>query len=316
MGNRQIQRLRREQAKLNKSLKSIEGEGGKRPSVLQVFEYYRQFDLFAAVSYRLRDHDHGDEDSLRDRLQYIYQLQPQRDEPGLFRSWYTHYRQIWRQHLFLLTKVIYIFLASLVVGYFFGSERPDLSSFVLGAELQEKILTGDQWFQSLAEEPLMGALSIALNNVKVCINIFIASALLGVGGLLLLIYNGFLIATIFGHGIAVGFDKGLLIFVATHGPLELSLMVASAFCGLIIGKSFFEFGQGHLSNRLSQSGKQAFTVMIGILPWIVFIAFFEGFVSPFDYFDLQSKLVLGASLALVFWLWTFWKPSTKPTSVF
>jgi uncharacterized membrane protein SpoIIM required for sporulation len=175
----------------------------------------------------------------------------------------------------------------------------------------EMILEQEKWFDKLAENPVMGALSITINNIKVGLNAFLASALVGIGGLIILCFNGLFIGAIFGYCQANGFHHALGEFVLSHGPLELSIIIAAAFAGLIYGRVFFQRPYRFFGVRLGHEARRGATIIIGTLPWLILAGFFEGFISPFYYFNWQQKLIAGLLLAAIFWFWTF-MPQAKP----
>ena len=103
-------------------------------------------------------------------------------------------------------------------------------------------MSDHKWFDFLKDIPALGAALIAYNNISVCINAMIGGVMLGLGGIIILVFNGFYFGAVLGYAGQYGFDESLLNFVVTHGPLELSLIVASCFCGMMIGKAFCTVG--------------------------------------------------------------------------
>lgn len=306
-------RHKKDQRKLERELISYEqNEEDKQSSLYHLLRYVVNIELLSSLIYRSRSKkgrlSPENESSLSQRISYV--LRHQHHEVDVFREWLHNYRSIWRREWPLFAMVAILFIASCQIGYFFGSEDEELVTAFMPQHLQEMIQSNTKWFDRLQDNPWLGALEIGLNNAMVCIKIMVASSLLGIGGLILLIYNGFHIGSIVGYAMKHNFHDQLINFISTHGPLELTLIVASAFCGLLVGRCFFRFRVGNFANRLQRGAADAFTVLMGILPWILFIALFEGFVSPFHFFTLEQKMTLGGVLALSFWLWTFYP--TKP----
>ena len=90
-----------------------------------------------------------------------------------------------------------------------------------------------------------------------------------------------------------------------HGPLELSIIVASCFAGLVFGRSFYWRPFSELRNNLYHNFNSAITLAIGIIPWLVLAAIIEAYVSPFALFDEKSRITLGVLAATIFWIWNF-----------
>src|SRR5690606_5238727 len=115
----------------------------------------------------------------------------------------------------------------------------EYASVLIPQHLMENIIQNKAWFEDAGDTPLLTGLQIAANNIKVCITAFCLSAIVGVGGLYILCFNGIFFGVIMGVCHLYGFDKPLTEFVLSHGPLELSVIVASAFAGLVYGRVFF-----------------------------------------------------------------------------
>ncbi|HMO17068.1 MAG TPA: stage II sporulation protein M [Oligoflexia bacterium] len=229
---------------------------------------------------------------------------------GGYSKWVNEYRKTWRRNHEIFIFCLILFIVSSMVGFSIGSQDPSLVTVLVPQYLMEMILDKEAWFQRLQENPLMGGLGIAINNIRVSINSFILGALLGIGGIILLCFNGLLFGAIFGFCVTHGFDKELFDFVAAHGVLELSIIIASTFSGLLIGRVFYLRPYKNFSERMRIAAREAGIIAAGVIPWLIIAAFFEGFVSPFNYFDTNLKLIIGLSLGLIFIYWTF-KPVKK-----
>ncbi|RYZ57724.1 MAG: stage II sporulation protein M, partial [Proteobacteria bacterium] len=133
----------------------------------------------------------------------------------------------------------------------------------------------------------------------------------GVVGVLLLIYNGIHFGSLFGYCYLYNFDKELLQFVLSHGPLELSIIVACAFGGMLVGQTLLSWPLKNISKRAPEAGATAMTVLTGILPWLILAAIFEAFISPSESISFTFKIISGLLLAIIFWSWTFWPVSDE-----
>jgi uncharacterized membrane protein SpoIIM required for sporulation len=172
--------------------------------------------------------------------------------------------------------------------------------------LMEDVMDGRPWFARIQENPLLFGAMIGWNNIKVAINCFLGGAILGLGGLLMVCFNGIHLGSIFGFCAAKGFDDELTAFVLSHGVLELSIIVAAGAASLVYGRAFFMRPYREFPRRLSEGARDAGVMALGIIPWLVLAACFEAFVSPFDYLSVPAKLIAGLLLGGLFWGWTFW----------
>lgn len=222
-----------------------------------------------------------------------------------YRAWVASYRSIWIEEFHLFVFALAFFGASLVIGWAIGAGSPELAQVVIPQGLLEDILDQRPWFERLQEGPLLGALQIGLNNVLVAVRCFFASALLGLGGWLLLGFNGLFFGAVLGFCRAQEFHTPLLNFVASHGPLELTIIIAATFAGFVYGKVFFMRPYSRFPDRMLRETKRAGVLCVGIIPWLLLAALFEGFVSPWGYLSFSQKLISGVVLAAAFWVWTF-----------
>ena len=216
------------------------------------------------------------------------------------------YNALWKKHFDLFILSLQLFALAFCVGLFMGWHKPEYAQLFLSQGMAERIMNHQDWFDNLRQAPLSGGFAIAWNNIQVCINVFLMSALLAIGGIVLLIYNGFHVGFIIAFCARYGFVEALIQFITTHGILELTLIVASSFSGLIMGSEFFKRNQKQtFSARFKQSSKDGFTILLGILPWIALAAVFEAFASPFNYLSMPQKIFIGCFITVCFWFYTF-----------
>lgn len=300
-------RLRQRQRELEKALLAFEQTPAKKRGLHELFAYIVHFELLSGVIYRLRGlrgkSSASFEESLADHTSFV--LSQQRAGISTMASWKFHYQQIWKREWPLFLMLCILFFASSAVGWFFGSENSEMVTAILPQSLQDLVIEKSRWFDTLKDNPLLGAFNIAINNITVCIKMVVGACLLGLGGLLLLIYNGFQIGSVCGYSYAHDFHDQLFDFILTHGPLELTMVICSAFSGLLFGRRFFGFFRPNFKEQLYEGAKDAFVVLLGIIPWLALAAFFEGFISPFAFLSFQTKILTGSFLAILFWIWTF-----------
>lgn len=309
--------IKRVQYQLSSALEmstSPSASGQKR--LHAAFEAVRSFDLFADMLYELRQQTKPDdrlrqscEDFLASISHNIINLQFRYSEAHQLR-WVDKYRLVWRQELSLFIFSFNLFIASCIVGWVLALQKPEYVPLIIPQGVLESVLEKKAWFASIQKDAFMYGVFIAWNNIKVCITAFTLGMLLGIGGLWILCFNGLMFGAIVGYCYINGFHEQLLQFVIGHGFLELSIIIASAFASLLYGKAFFTRPFSQFKERLKFGTVQAFTVLLGITPWLILAASIEVFVSPWDYLPMQGKIVLGIIAAALFWVWTFFPPRT------
>jgi uncharacterized membrane protein SpoIIM required for sporulation len=182
--------------------------------------------------------------------------------------------------------------------------RPQYTTVFVPQELLENILDQTKWFESLAENPIAGGVLIALNNIKVCIICFLGGFALGLGGLLSLVFNGLFLGVVFGLCVNHEFGGALLLFIMGHGPLELTIIVASAFASFVVGRVFFMRPYALFQQRLRSASSEATTIAVGVTPWLIGAAVIEAFISPLPFISPWIRGSIGLLAAAAFWAWT------------
>lgn len=307
-------RLNNRLRKLDRELSQIEKErftkSGKAQDLFTALGYMSKLERLSGLVYRGRYQKNPQqsdyEDMLTQHFAHLRLCQEQRRQDQRYQRFVTNYRQIWRQHLSLFLISFAIFASTLVLGFYLATMRPEYVQVLFPQSFQEIVVEHTKWYNGIREDVVINGFFIAVNNIKVAANTFIGGCLFGIGALLLLFYNGVQIGAVVGYCFSQNFHEPLVGFIISHGFLELTIIMAAAFAGLVIGRGFYAGRPSQWSKTVAQSGRQGFTLLIGILPWLLLAAFFEVVVSPFDYFSFPQKLAGGIFIGLLFWVWTFW----------
>ena len=231
----------------------------------------------------------------------------------VYQNWLKQYRRIWQKHFSLFLMVLALFVGSCLIGWIVATQYTEYALSMLPQHLKENIIQKNSWFATLNDAPAYYGASIAYNNIRVCINAFVLSAIFGVGGIFILCYNGILFGSIMGFCYVNDFHTPLKEFVLAHGPLELTIIIASTFCGLLFGRVFFMRPYKHFGVRFKNGGKEALIVLTGILPWLVLAGIVEAFISPNENIPVYQRAVIGLVIAIAFWAWTFYPQEPEPT---
>lgn len=297
---------------LEERLKTFdEKELKKRPTAEDAFSLLIEFDKAVGYYYGLKAQ--GDKSNHFKRFQEIVvstshellRFSPKVDDRLGYKDWVRKYREIWKRNIELFIFCSSLFVVSCMVGWIIGVGEPSYASLLIDQEFLEKIMDHDSWFARLQENPLMGGLMIAVNNIRVALGCFVFGAFLGIGGIGLLCFNGIHFGVVFGYCMSKGFHRELFDFVLSHGFLELTIIVASVFAGLLMGRVFYLRPLNKFVERFKIAASEAGTVALGVIPWLALAAVFEGFVSPFHYLSAELKMIIGVILCATFIFWTF-----------
>src|ERR1700730_18085505 len=142
------------------------------------------------------------------------------------------------------------------------------------------IETKTHWWETLNESNQEGASQIMTNNIRVTIYTFAFGAMLGVGTLFYLAFNGANIASVLALTYHAGFGNDLLTFMVGHGVIELSCIFISGGAGLLIGSAMIIPGDLSRADALKTRGMEAVRLMLGVAILLVIAGIIEGFISP------------------------------------
>jgi uncharacterized membrane protein SpoIIM required for sporulation len=142
------------------------------------------------------------------------------------------------------------------------------------------IETKTHWWEELNEGNQVGAAFIMQNNIRVTIYTFAFGALLGVGTIYYIAYNGANIGSVLALTYNAGFGNDLVTFMAGHGVIELSCIFIAGGAGLLIGSALIMPGDLSRADALKTRGLEAMRLMLGVACLLVVAGLIEGFVSP------------------------------------
>ena len=234
-------------------------------------------------------------------LLYISESSGWRSVPRFFT---TELPRTLRRHGRLIAVAAALMLGPALIGAALTLLRPDLLEMVspelasaLGP-LAERHEGGANWMPAEVR-PFLSSF-IMVNNLKVSFLALALGMLLGLGTILVLVYNGFMLGVI-GAGVsrtpaAIHFWA----FVAPHGMIELPAIVISAAAGLLLGLAIVEPGDYSRLDALKLAGRQAAVLMFGVILFLVVAGVIEGYFSP-AVIPPMVKLVAAAVIGTAFW---------------
>lgn len=136
------------------------------------------------------------------------------------------------------------------------------------------------------------------NNIGIGFRTFAAGILYGIGSIFFLVYNGLYIGAVAGHLTQLGFGSTFYSFVSGHGSFELTAIVFSGAAGLKLGYALVRPGAYSVKNSLKFAGKEAITIIYGVIVMLLIAAFVEAFWSSSSSVPSPIKYTVG----ITFWL--------------
>ena len=119
--------------------------------------------------------------------------------------------------------------------------------------------------------------------------------------MLVLISNVVHLVGIFAALVQYNMAGRLLEFILAHGPLELSVILVAAACGLAIGDALLRPGHLRRSAKLQQNAQAAITVVFFSALCLIPAGLVEAYLSPQPALPWVFKLLVGLLLALPYW---------------
>jgi len=219
-----------------------------------------------------------------------------------------------RRLLPTILVAVTLFVVAALFGFALTLVAPGMASIFLSPEALDGLASGRLWTESVFSviPGSVASTRIATNNLSVAITGWAGGALAGLGAFYVILLNGLMLGTVLATTAHYSMMTPLLEFVAAHGPLELTLIVVTAGAGLEVGRALVVAGDRPRGERLRRAGRDALTVLLGCLPWILALGFVEGFVSPRPEISFGRKVLLGLLLEGAFLL-VAWNPLRRPT---
>lgn len=184
------------------------------------------------------------------------------------------------RHWWVPTAVLSALVAA-VIGWWIGA-HPDVQS-ALGApqELREMTRPGGQYEAYYSSSPAASfAAQVWTNNAQAVAICLICGALLGIPVLWVLLLNMTNLGVGFGLMGSAGRLDVFLGLVIPHGLLELTAVFVAAGTGLRLGWTLIDPGRRTRRNALSQEGRAAIGMAIGLAAVLFVSGVIEGFVTP------------------------------------
>lgn len=218
--------------------------------------------------------------------------------PGIWRFFHTEVPQAARENLWAITLAAIIFLMSFSLGLAAAESDPGVATLVLPAGVIEDIYAGEMWTRDIFSVT-PAALSSALlftNNITVAFLCFAGGMTLGIFTFYILLLNGFMLGVVFKLCAQHGLLWDLFVFIASHGFVELSVIIVAGASGFVLARALLDPGDYSRADALSLRGHSAIRLALGGVPPLIVMGFIEALVSPSEAIPAWFKIILGLVL--------------------
>ncbi|SFJ50104.1 stage II sporulation protein M [Thermoflavimicrobium dichotomicum] len=190
----------------------------------------------------------------------------------------TRFPQYLFQRLSFFTVSALILFGGFLLAFVLTYQDQSYAAYFLPADLSGQIdpdkIGQNDWNPALASSEIM------VNNIQVALLCFALGALLGIGTIWMLFYNGLLIGALAALFHRAGHGYEFWAFIWPHGVIELTAIFIAGAAGLSLAYHFLIPGDRTRSHALKQEGKVTIQLVFGVIPMFVIAAIIEGFVTP------------------------------------
>ncbi len=221
-----------------------------------------------------------------------------------------------RHHKTLLFSFL-LFAAFVFIGAFSSAKDETFIRGVLGDGYvdmtEENIRNNDPFGIYKDENPFSMFVRIAFNNTTLAFLMAIGGILLGVPTLYMMWSNGLMVGTFQYMFFSKGLGLKSMMVIWTHGTLEILALIISSTAGFIIAGSILFPGTYSRMHSFKQGIKDAFKIMIVLVPVFIAAALLESYVTHLvsNKFDEDGKsvglpdwafvIVFGVSFLFILW---------------
>jgi uncharacterized membrane protein SpoIIM required for sporulation len=148
--------------------------------------------------------------------------------------------------------------------------------------------------------------AVMTNNIGVALLAFAGGIAFGAITVISLFYNGLILGAIGGLAVGAGHGTAFLRLVSSHGPLEISCIVAGGIAGLRMGWALIRPGPVRRATALRREARPAVEIAAGTVPWLVVCGLCEGFLTGPN-LPVAVQACIGAALFCLFWGLVIWR---------
>lgn len=195
--------------------------------------------------------------------------------------WMEDLPSIMYYHRIDLLIAFLVTISAVGIGILTYHYDPSFATKILGddylAMTAENIAKKDPMAVYKNSEPISMFFRIVINNLMVDVQTFFSGLFLGIGTILVLIYNGMMLAAFQFYFVKRHLFYESFLAVWLHGTLEISAMVICGAAGIVLGKGLVFPGTYSRTQSFLSSAQRATKIFFSVLP----ITFTAGIIESF-----------------------------------
>jgi uncharacterized membrane protein SpoIIM required for sporulation len=209
-----------------------------------------------------------------------------------------------------------LFWGPFLIAGVLAASRPEFTRTVLGPEMINQL--EEMYAEPIGQNPDRDDAAMAgfyvFNNAGIGLRCFAWGLTFGLGTIYLLVQNGLILGTSFGHMLTSPYAGNFSTFVTAHGPFELTAVVFAGAAGLRLGWGLIDHqGQTRLGSLRREAIRALPTVGASVLLFVL-AAFLEGFVSASRLpYAVKAAIALASAAGLIAYLTLGGRPALAPS---
>lgn len=216
-----------------------------------------------------------------------------------------------RENIGYFATASVVFFGSMAISWIVVQNDPELARHVISdGELEgleaswgkREGQTGGRNVSNSKEDQALMAGFYVQHNVGIALNCWARGALLGIGTVYTLLFNGIMLGAVSGYVVAMYDSERFLSFVITHGSFELTAIAVAGAGGLMLGDTILHPGSKTRFQALRERGLDAVKIAFGAGTMLVVAAMIEGFWSQ-SAVPIMAKYIVGVIMWVVVFLY-------------
>ena len=179
----------------------------------------------------------------------------------------------------------FVFVLAVSIGVFSAIQDPNFVRVILGDEYVNNTLkniqNGDPMAVYKQSKNMDMFLGITINNVKVDFLTFASGLFLGIGSILIMLFNGVMVGVFQYFFVQQGLFIESALTIWLHGTLEMAGMVLAGAAGIRMGSGLIFPGSYSRLQAFQRSAMHGFKLLMGTVPITIFAAVIESFLTRF-----------------------------------